>query len=233
MAESWGVRTFCTCLNAHLFCVCLLRFADLSPSFQHLWMASGLFFYLFIFYSQPLILQYYFVRRCILLILFLSICCLFVAASLLSITSKRFRMPVSLTRVCGPFSTRPVWPWRPRWWHHLCSNLPGLHPPAVREDAHEECPHAAGPGGHEQSEGESNENSVCVCVCVCVLTVTVSGLDTRMDGWVALMQPKLSSYSCIFKVSAATQPQGKNSPPSLCAMYYPQITAPSPQFIGF
>lgn len=62
---------------------------------------------------------------------------------------------VCLTSAFCLCSPRTVWPRRPDWRHHLCCHLPGLHPPAVGEDAHKERPHAAGAGSHEQSAGES------------------------------------------------------------------------------
>lgn len=42
LAESCCMRMFY--LNTRFFTICVLSFVDLSPSFQHLWMASGLLF---------------------------------------------------------------------------------------------------------------------------------------------------------------------------------------------
>lgn len=51
-------------------------------------------------------------------------------------------------------SSRPLWPRGFDWWDHLCSQLPGLHPAAVRQDSIQEHPHDAGAGGSQSHQGE-------------------------------------------------------------------------------
>lgn len=78
-------------------------------------------------------------------------------------------------------SSWPMWSWRFDWRHHFCRKLPGLHPAAVGEDAHEERPHAAGPGGHEPRPGEQHSctdwghtagvsSGVLIIRCPCLLS---------------------------------------------------------------
>lgn len=55
-------------------------------------------------------------------------------------------------------SPRPMWPRGPDWRDHLCSQLPGLYPAAVRQDTVQEHPHDAGTGGSQPHQGEHTAN---------------------------------------------------------------------------
>lgn len=51
-------------------------------------------------------------------------------------------------------SPRPLWPRGLDRRDHLCSQLPGLHPAAVGQDAVQKHPHDAGTGGSQPHQGE-------------------------------------------------------------------------------
>lgn len=51
-------------------------------------------------------------------------------------------------------SPRPLWPRGFDRRDHLCSQLPGLHPAAVGQDAVQKHPHDAGTGGSQPHQGE-------------------------------------------------------------------------------
>lgn len=61
--------------------------------------------------------------------------------------------PPSPGELTGPFSSRALRAGGPHRRHHLCCQLPGLHPAAVGAEPIQEHPDDAGPGGRQPGQG--------------------------------------------------------------------------------
>lgn len=59
-------------------------------------------------------------------------------------------------------SSWSLWPRGPHRWDHICSQLPGFHPAAVRQDPLQEYPHDAGAGGCQSHQGK-HTNTAHLC----------------------------------------------------------------------